>query len=472
MGERNHEDKAGADLPAHDPYAALRYPTYRRFLAGNFLYIFGNQMLSVALAWQIYEWTGSATALGLIGFLHAIPLLVLTLPAGQLADRFNRKWILCGALFAFGCLSLLLAAITAWPGIVPDAGVLQTANGVIREIALTFERQVDPASLRFDNPALPLLYLIMFFSAVTRVVSGPARTALLPQLLPLAAFSNAVTWNASVFAIARVAGPALGGFLIAYAGFSRVYLLDAICAGVFLVLLLPVSYRKEKRSGSARTRDNLLAGVRFVWADKRILSSITLDLFAVLFGGAIALLPIFADRILHVGPVGLGWLRAAPAIGSFSMALALTHLPPMKRPGVTLIWAVGGFGLSMIGFGLSTWFLASFLFLILSGALDNVSVVVRHSLVQLLTPDQMRGRVSAINQIFIGSSNELGALRAGLMAAWIGPIAATVVGGLITISVTAAVARMWPQIRTVPTLSRITPDTKPTRPLRSDGKSG
>ena len=461
MGDTSHEEKTDADLPAHDPYAALRYPTYRRFLAGNFLHIFGRQMLAVAVTWQIYEWTGSATALGLIGFLHAIPLLVLTLPAGHLADRFNRKWILCGALFISSCLSLLLALITAWPEIVPDAGVLQAANRTIRGVALAFERQVDPASLRFDNPALPLLYLIMFFSAMTRVVSGPSRTALLPQLLPLGAFSNAVTWNASVFGIANVAGPALGGFVIAYAGFSRVYLLDAICAAVFLVLLLPVSYRKGERIGSARTRDNLLAGVRFVWTDKRILSAITLDLFAVLFGGAIALLPIFADRILHVGPVGLGWLRAAPAIGSFSMALTLTHLPPMKRPGITLLWAVGGFGLSIIGFGFSTWFLASFLFLLLSGALDNVSVVVRHSLVQLLTPDQMRGRVSAINQIFIGSSNELGALRAGLMAAWIGPIAATVVGGLITISVAVGVARMWPQIRTVPALSRITPDTKP-----------
>ncbi len=417
-------------------------------------------MLAVAVTWQIYEWTGSATALGLIGFLHALPLLVLTLPAGHLADRFNRKWILCGALFASASLSLILAIITAWPEIIPDGSALRTANSFIREIALSFERRVDPDSLRFDNPALPLLYLIMFFIAVVRVISGPSRTALLPQLLPLEAFSNAVTWNASVFGIANVAGPALGGFVIAYAGFSSVYLLDAICAAVFLVLLLPVSYRKGVRSRAARTRDNLLAGVRFVWADKRILSAITLDLFAVLFGGAIALLPIFADRILHVGPVGLGWLRAAPAIGSFSMALSLAHLPPMKRPGVTLLWAVGGFGLAIIGFGLSTWFLASFLFLLLSGVLDNVSVVVRHSLVQLLTPDQMRGRVSAINQIFIGSSNELGALRAGLMAAWIGPVAAAVAGGLITISVAIGVARLWPQIRLVPMLSRITPDRK------------
>jgi MFS family permease len=428
-------------------------------------------MLAVAVAWQIYEWTGSATALGLIGFLHALPLLVLTLPAGHLADRFNRKWILCGTLFASASLSILLAIITAWPEIVPDGSALRTANSFIREIALSFERRVDPDSLHFDNPALPLLYLIMFFIAVVRVISGPSRTALLPQLLPLEAFSNAVTWNASVFGIANVAGPALGGFVIAYAGFSSVYLLDAISAAVFLVLLLPVSYRKGARSKSARARDNLLAGVRFVWTDKLILSAITLDLFAVLFGGAIALLPIFADRILHVGPVGLGWLRAAPAIGSFSMALSLTHLPPMKRPGVTLLWAVGGFGLAIIGFGLSTWFLASFLFLLLSGALDNVSVVVRQSLVQLLTPDQMRGRVSAINQIFIGSSNELGALRAGLMAAWIGPVAATVVGGLFTISVAVGVARLWPQIRLVPMLSRITPDRNEVASMRIVAKT-
>ena len=446
------------DTPAHDPYAALRFPAYRRFLAGNFLHIFGRQMLAVAVAWQIYGWTGSATALGFVGLLHAVPLLVLTLPAGHLADRFNRKRIICGALFTNSVLTLLLTVITIWPEIIPNGSVPQAANRIIHEIALTFERHVDPDSLHFENPALPLLYLITFFIAITRVASGPSRTALLPQLLPRGAFSNAVTWFASFSGIANVAGPALGGFVIAYAGFSTVYALDAICAAAFLILLLPVPYLKGERSEKGRSWDNLLVGVRFVWADKRILSSITLDLFAVLFGGTVALLPIFADRILNVGLVGLGWLTAAPAIGSLSMALTLAHLPPMKRPGVILLWAVGGFGLTMIGFGSSTWFLASFLFLLLSGVLDNVSVIVRHSLVQLLTPDQMRGRVSAINQIFIGSSNELGGLRAGLTAAWIGPVAATIVGGMITISIAVGVARLWPQIRLIPALSRITPD--------------
>lgn len=446
---------------AHDPYAALRFFAYRRFLIGNFLHTFGRQMLAVAVAWQIYEWTGSATALGLMGFLHAVPLLVLTLPAGQLADRIDRKKILSAALLLGGGLSILLAVITFRPGIIPENPLIRAANGLIRTVALFFERQVDPDLLRFDQPALPVVYLIVFLSAIVRIVSGPARTALLPQLLPLTAFSNAVTWNASVFGFANVAGPALGGFVIAYAGFSSVYLFDAFCSFAFLILLLPVSYRKEPPDATPRSWQSLLAGLRFVWVDRRILSAITLDLFAVLFGGAVALLPLYADRILGVGAIGLGWLRAAPAIGSLSMALILAHLPPMKRPGVILLWAVAGFGLSIIGFGLSTWFLLSFLFLLLSGALDNVSVVVRHSLVQLLTPDHMRGRVSAVNQVFIGSSNELGGLRAGLMAAWLGPVAATVIGGLITIAVTAGVWRSWPGLRSVPALDQIRPDQKP-----------
>lgn len=445
--------------PRHDPYAALRFSAYRRFLGGNFLHIFGRQMLAVAVAWQVYEWTGSATALGLLGFLHAVPLLVLTLPAGHLADRFNRKWILCAALFVNVCLSATLAAITFRPQLLSNGPANQSANRLIEQIALIFEQQIGTDQLRFDNPALPAVYLILFLIAVVRVISGPARTALLPQLLPLKAFSNAVTWNASIFGIGNVAGPALGGFVIAWAGFGVVYLIDACCTGAFLVLLLPVRYRRSVMDKAGRTAGGLLTGLKFVWSDKRILSSITLDLFAVLFGGAIALLPIFADRILHVGPVGLGWLRAAPAIGSMTMALTLAHLPPMRRPGFILLWAVVGFGLTMVGFGLSTWFPLSFLFLLLSGALDNVSVVVRHSLVQLLTPDRLRGRVSAINQIFIGSSNELGGLRAGLMAAWLGPVAATVIGGFITVSVVAVVARSWPQIVRVPALNRIKPDS-------------
>ena len=280
---------------------------------------------------------------------------------------------------------------------------------------------------------------------------------MLPQILPLTAFSNAVTWNSSVFGVANVAGPALGGFIIAYAGFAPVYLFDALAAFAFLLLLLPIRYRSETVEKTGRSTAHLFAGLRFVWADKRILSSITLDLFAVLFGGAVALLPIYADRILGVGAIGLGWLRAAPAIGSMTMALFLAHRPPMKRPGITLLWAVAGFGLAIIGFGISTWFPLSLLFLLFSGALDNISVVVRHSLVQLLTPDSMRGRVSAINQIFIGSSNELGGLRAGLMAAWLGAVPATIIGGIITIAVTAGVARLWPRIRTVPPLNSIHP---------------
>jgi MFS family permease len=275
----------------------------------------------------------------------------------------------------------------------------------------------------------------------------------LPSLVERKEFPRAVNWNASTFQMSSIIGPVIAGVVVRLAGHRAwpVYALNALTALVFCLLISRV--RKEHRvlSREPMTFKTLLTGFNFVFANKIIIGTITLDMFSVLLGGATALLPVYADQILHVGPAGFGWLRAAPSLGAITMAVWVAHRPPLKRPGHTLLWAVAGFGAAVVAFGISRWFWLSLAALFVTGALDNISVVVRQSLVQLLTPDALRGRVTAVNQIFIGSSNEIGALRAGLMAALIGPVAAVVWGGLGTVAVTGAIARA------VPTLRRLAP---------------
>ncbi len=450
-----------APLAPHDPYAALRHTAYRRYLIGTFCANIGRQMTSVAVAWQIYQWTHSATALGLVGLLNIVPLLVCSLPAGALADRFDRKRIIALTTASLAVLSLLLAVVAFFHDAVPRLAVLDTVNAGLRRLALVFERQVDSASLDFTHPALPVVYAILFVMGVVRILGWPARSALVPQLVPSAVLSNTMTWNSSAFEIATMVGPAIGGFLIAWKGFPIVYALDALFGGLLVVLLagvhVPPSVAPVVAVGKRSWR-SLLAGAEFIWSKKVVLAASALDMFAVLLGGAVALLPIYADQILHVGPIGLGWLRAAPSIGAFGMAMWIAHRRPMQRPGLMLLWAVAGFGVAIVVFGFSHWFWLSLVALFFTGAFDNVSVVVRHSLVQLLTPNHLRGRVTSVNQIFVGSSNEIGTLRAGLMAALIGPIGAVVWGGLGTILTVLVVARAVPQLKTVAPLDQLKPD--------------
>lgn len=447
--------------PVHDPYAALRHTPYRRYLVGSFCANVGRQMTSVAVAWQIYQWTHSATALGLVGLLNVVPLLICSLPAGSLADRVDRKRIITATTLGTAALSLLLASVAFFHDAIPRLAALDTINGGLLRLALFFERRADPASLDFTHPALPVVYLILLLMAVIRIMGWPARSAIVPQIIPPAALSNAVTWNSSSFEIATMTGPAIGGFLIAWAGFPVVYVLDALGGLALVVLLMRVRVPPPAApvlAAGRRSLRSLLAGAEFIWNRKVILGASSLDMFAVLLGGAVALLPVYADQILKVGPIGLGWLRAAPSIGAFGMAMWIAHRPPMQRPGLMLLWAVGGFGAAAVVFGLSHWFWLSFLALFVTGACDNVSVVVRQSLVQLLTPDHLRGRVTSVNQIFVGSSNEIGTLRAGLMAALLGPIAAVVWGGLGTVLAVLLVMRAVPQLKTVPPLDRLRPD--------------
>lgn len=441
-------------LSSHDPYAALRVRNYRDYMVGSFLALLGRQAVSIAVMWEIYQWTGSATALGLVGFINVIPLLALSLKAGSLADRHDRRSIIQRCQAALVVLSLALAALSIWREAIPALAPLQWCNHLLRAVALVFEQHADPATLRFEEPALPVLLLILFCIACVRILGWPARSTIIPLLLPSSALTNAVTWNASAFEIATMAGPAIGGFLIAGLGFPAVYLIDAVLGLVFCVLLVRVKYYHASPAPAAVDRSwrHLLAGAEFIWRRKIILGASSLDLFATVLGGATTLLPVYADKILHIGPIGLGWLRAAPSIGAFAMALAIAHRAPIKTPGKALMWSVAGFGAAVIVFGFSRWFWLSFVALVLTGAFDNVSVVVRQTLVQLLTPDKLRGRVTGVNQIFIGSSNEIGALRAGLMAALIGPTAAVVAGGLGTLVVVAAVTKKFPALVKLPPL--------------------
>jgi MFS family permease len=408
----SNQSNREAKVKLHDPYAALRFRDYRLFAIGYVSSMIGQQMQSVAIGWELYERTNSAMVLGVVGLVQALPIIVLTLPAGQVIDWFNRKHVVLMA-------ELMLA---------------------VSSIGL--------AVLSYTQGAISLIYACLLLSGVARAFNQPAMAALLPSLVPIKAFSNAVTWKSSGFQIASVVGPALGGLVIGILhSATLVYVVNVILAFTCFGFISIISARQSASSKSAVTLNSLAAGVNFVWQTKVILAAITLDLFAVLLGGATTLLPIFAKDILHVGPTGLGWLRAAPAIGAFLMAVIIAHLPPMQRAGKTMLWAVAGFGVATIVIGISHSFWLSLLMLMLTGAFDNISVVVRHTLVQLRTPDYMRGRVSAVNSVFIGTSNELGGFESGLVAALFGPVVSVVVGGIGTIAVVLAVAGVWPQIR-------------------------
>lgn len=438
---------------AHDPYAAFRFGGFSLFTAGNLLSITGRLMLAIAVEWEIYARTHSATALGLVGLVIAVPVVALSLPAGHLADRLSRKHIILVSQI-FSALTSLALALVSWKHLsIPLIAPLRGANGALAGIATIFERH-NPA-FHFDDASIPLIYLLLFIGASARTFSWAARSAFFPTLISRDAFANAVTWNNSVFQIGSVVGPAVSGLLVAYVGFPFVYLLDALCAFLFFLLVLPIQRSTQVRDQTeASTWKSLIAGVRFVFRRKVILATITLDLFAVLLGGATALMPIFADQILHCGPVGLGWMRAAPAIGAFAMALLVAHLPPIKHAGKTLLWCVTGFGITTILFGLSKVFWLSLGLLFFVGAFDSVSVIIRGSIVQLVTPDEMRGRVSSVNNIFIGTSNEFGALESGLTAALFGPVISVAAGGMGTILVVIGVALRWPQTRKIGALDR------------------
>jgi MFS family permease len=402
---------------------ALDYPFVRAFAAGRFAAVAGYQMVSVAVGWQLYERTGEAWALGLVGLAEAAPVLVFMAPAGHAADRFPRRTV----------------------GMCAHAGLALAAAGL--------------ALLSWLDGPVALVYLLVTLVGIGRAFAAPAVNTILPQLLPPLVFANLNAWVASSVQLAAIAGPAAGGLIIAATGgAAAAFMVAALAEAAFVLLLCRVP--KAPAARTTRAGGGLLAGLRFVSRSPVFLAAITLDLFAVLFGGAVALLPIFAKDILQVGPSGLGWLRAAPAAGALTMALVQTRLAPWRRPGRTLLAAVAGFGLATVGFGLSRHVALSLACLYLTGICDNVSVVIRLTLEQMITPDALRGRVSAVKHLFVSMSNEIGAFESGATAAIFGPVASVVGGGLATIGVVFVVLRAWPVLPRLGPLHSLRPMTE------------
>jgi MFS family permease len=395
-----------------DPYAVLRNRDLVLYLVGRFIASFGQQMLTVAVGWELYERTGSALHLGFVGLTQMVPMVLFTLPAGHIADHFNRQRVILITTFFMACAS---------------GGLTWTS---------------------WHQASVAWIYFCLFIAGTARTFLWPCSSAYLPGLVSRAEFARAVNWSSGSFHLSSVAGPAAGGALLAMTHHAApVYALNTVASLVCLILVAMIRRRPPAPQRQPMTLTNLLTGFQFVFASPIVLGTITLDLFAVLLGGATALLPVYAKDILHVGPNGLGLLQAALPTGSLLCAFALAHLPPMEKAGRNLLWSVAIFGLATIGFGVSHWFWFSIGMLFICGAADHISVVVRHTLVQLLTPDEKRGRVSAVNSLFIGTSNELGGFRSGFVASLGGPVFSVVFGGVGTIIAVLAIGRIWPDLR-------------------------
>ncbi len=401
----------GAPAP-HDPYAVLRNRDLALYLVGRFVASFGQQMLTVAVGWELYERTRSPLALGMVGLTQMLPMVLFTLPAGHLADNHERRKIIVWMTGVIACASLGLTVASAL-----QAPVFWT-------------------------------YLCLFAAGAGRTFLWPASSAFMPQLVSRDDFPKAVNWSSGSFHLSSVTGPAAGGALIALTHHAApVYAFNTLAAVICLILIGLIPAKQIMPIKERMTLRSLLVGFRFVFDNKIILGTITLDLFAVLLGGATALLPIYAKDILQAGPSGLGMMQAALPLGSLCCAFWLAHRPPLEKAGRALLWSVAAFGLATIVFGISRSFWLSMAMLFLCGSLDHVSVVVRHTLVQVLTPDEKRGRVSAVNSLFIGTSNELGGFESGVVAHVWSPVASVVTGGIGTLLVVGAVALIWPGVR-------------------------
>lgn len=411
------------DVPSrdrHDPIQAWREPAYRFYAMGWIVALLGTRIQATALAWDIYARTGEAIALGLTGLIMALPAMIFALPAGYLGDRFDRVWLVMLSLGGMTLTSIGLG-MAAW----------------------------------MESP-VTVLYGLIFLDGTAVMLGRPARVALMPMLVSKAAFPNAVTWTTGMMHFTSVTGPALGGLVINL-NLQLAYWIAAGSSLAFLILLKFLPFRREahRQARDTLSLDSLLAGIRFVFRTRIVLAMISLDLFAVLFGGAVYLLPIFAQDILQVGAQGFGWLRAAPAVGAVAMSALLLLLPPMKRAGGALLVNVAAFGAVTVVFGLSTAFPLSFAMLFLTGAFDNVSMVVRGTLQQLLTPNEMRGRVAAVSSVFVSASNELGGFESGLVAHYFGPRVSVVSGGIGSMLVVGLVAWIAPGLRRIGRLADV-----------------
>lgn len=394
-----------------DPYGALRQRDFRLLIVGRFISSLGGQMLFFAISWEMWLRTRDAFVLGLVGLVQVIPIILISLPAGHVADQFNRRRIVLLTQLVFTICSLSLAAVSTfqWP--------------------------------------LVWVFVILFVFGLARAFNETASSTLLPESVPPHLFGNAATWSSSAWQTASIVGPALAGGVIAMVGqVTWIYIADAVAALAFVLLVTQMQGKPLPLSKKTETWASLKEGMRFLRETKVLLAAITLDMFAVMFGGAVALMPVYATDVLNVGPEWLGVMRAAPSIGAITVTFLLAYLPPFRKTGVTLLWAVSGYGLATIVFGVSSNIWLSITMLGILGGLDNISVVIRSTMMLTQVPDEMRGRASAINAIFIGGSNELGQFESGVVASILGPVGAVVAGGIGTLLVVLGVAKVWPDL--------------------------
>lgn len=394
-----------------DRYAAFRHSAFRKYWGARFLSAFAVQIVSVSVGWQIYDQTRDAFNLGMVGLVQFLPALLLVLVTGAAADRFGRRLVMGLSLILEAFVTALLLGLTL-------AGL-------------------------FEPPAV-FASLLVF--GIARAFLGPASASLVVNLVPAQDFANAVSWNSSAWQVATIVGPVAGGLLYGLSPVIAYSVATAfLIAGSLLIFAIPKP--KQHRTAEARSLSTMLAGFRYIWKEKIVLGAISLDLFAVLLGGTVALLPVYARDILDLGPWGLGLLRSAPGIGAVLTAVWLAGHPIRDHAGRIMFVFVGLFGFFNIVFGVSTLIWLSILALALAGAADMISVYIRETLMQLWTPDHVRGRVNAVNMVFVGASNELGEFRAGLMAAALGAVPAVVIGGAGSIAVAVLWAAMFPQLR-------------------------
>ncbi|HWA35861.1 MAG TPA: MFS transporter [Cyclobacteriaceae bacterium] len=400
------------------PYAALKIRDFRVFISARFCVTLAIQMQAVVVGWQIYEITKDPLSLGLIGLAEALPSIGVSLYAGHLADIIQRKQII----------------------------VVTLATLFLCSVALLFFT-IDLGAFMLDHGVYPI-YGVIFISGIARGFITPAIFSFMPQLVPRELYQNAITWNSTLWETASIGGPPLGGLIYGFFGITTAYTVDAALTFIGLLLTITVAGRPlPPVTEEPGITEKIKAGLKFVFQNKIVLSAISLDLFAVLFGGAVALLPIFADQLLNVGKIGLGFLRSAPSIGALLMAVYLTYSPIKKHMGRILLYAIAGFGLCMIAFALSRNFWISMSLLALSGGFDCISVIVRGTLLQTMTPENMKGRVSAVNNIFVGSSNEIGAFESGAVARLMGVVPSVIFGGLMTLLVVGVTAWKAPTLR-------------------------
>jgi len=401
-----------------DASIVLRLPNFRRFLAFRFFMTMATLMQSVIVGWHLYRLTGSLLALGMIGLTELVPQVSISLFAGHYVDILDKRKI-----------------------ILRTSVLLMIGSSILFIYSL-------PALKGFEKFGTFPIYITFFITGIARGILMPAHTALLGILVPRKHLANAATWNSANWHVAAVAGPAIGGMIYGFSGITSAYLT------VFLLYLLSyILISKVENPANRhipRNQDmiaNIREGISFVFKNQLLLGAFTLDMFAVLFGGAVAMLPAFASDVLHIGPQGLGFLRACPAFGAIIMSVILASRPPLKHTGTFLFLGVGGFGLCMIGFALSQVLWLSAFFLVMSGAFDNISVVIRQTILQLFTPEEMKGRVASVNSIFIGSSNELGAFESGVAARFMGLVPSVIFGGTMTLVVVWIISRKMPELR-------------------------